>query len=223
MKIALLGGTGDIGEGLALRWALNTDHELIIGSRTTKKAQQCAEEYLGRVQLHDSDATLSGASNAVAAADADVVVLSVPPVYITDTIEEIAESLTEETIIITPAVAMSRDKDGFHYDSQATEDSVTAVVKEATPANVATVGAFHNLPADRLGSLDAPLGIDTVVVADDDNAANTVVQLAESIDGLRAVRGGSIENAPEVEAITPLLINLAMNNDQFHHLGVKFK
>lgn len=85
------------------------------------------------------------------------------------------------------------------------------------------VGAFHNLAAGRLADLDADLGIDTLLVADDEDAKETVRLLAEGIDGLRALDGGGLANAPEIEGITPLLINVARNNDGLHDLGIRFK
>jgi predicted dinucleotide-binding enzyme len=85
------------------------------------------------------------------------------------------------------------------------------------------VGAFHNLPAGRLADLDADLGIDTLLVADDDDARETVRALAAGIEGLRPLAAGPIANAPEIEGLTPLLINVAANADGLHDLGVRFR
>lgn len=222
MRIALLGGTGDIGEGLALRWALDTDYKLVVGSRDPEKAERAADHYREQVESRGKKATLSGASNTDAVVGADVVVLSVPPEYVSNIVDTVVVELADDAIVVCPAVSMNRDGDGFHYDPPAEVDSVTAIAHRGTPDAVATVGAFHNLPAGRLSNLDAPLNIDTVVLADDVEAAETVIEVAESIDGLRAIRGGPLANAPEVEGITPLLINVAMNNAELHDLGVKF-
>jgi NADPH-dependent F420 reductase len=223
MQIALLGGTGDIGEGLTLRWALDTDHELIVGSRDPEKAERAAANYRDKVESRGEVATLSSGSNPDAVVGSDLVVLSVPPEYVHDTVATVAEELADDAIVICPAVAMNRDSDGFHYEQPAEGDSITAVAHRATPDPVATVGAFHNIPAGRLSDLDAPLNIDTIVLADDDEAAETVIEVAESIEGLSALRGGPLANAPEVEGITPLLINIAMNNDGLHNLGLRFE
>jgi hypothetical protein len=223
MRIALPGGTGDIGEGLALRWGVGTDHELAVGSRDAEKASRAAADYRETIAERGGDATVVGASNADATEGADVVVLSVPPDHVVATIESVADALAADAIVVSPAVAMARDGDGFHYDRPETADSVTAVAARAVPDGVAVVGAFHNLSANRLATLDAPLGVDTLVVADDEDAAATVADLAEQIEGLRAVRAGPIANAAEVEGLTPLLINVATNNDGMHHLGVRFE
>jgi NADPH-dependent F420 reductase len=99
---------------------------------------------------------------------------------------------------------------------------VTKIAVDAAPEGIPVVGAFHNLAAGRLTDLDAELGIDTLLVADDESAKSTVGSLAEDIDGLRALDAGGIANAAEIEAVTPLLINVAMNNDGMHDLGVRF-
>ena len=99
---------------------------------------------------------------------------------------------------------------------------MTAIAAAAAPDEVPVVGAFHNLAAGRLADLDSDLGIDTLVVADDDDAKATVSGLAEDIEGLRALDAGGLANAAEIESLTPLLINVAMNNDGLHDLGVRF-
>ena len=221
MRIALLGGTGDIGEGLALRWAFHTDHEVVIGSRDPEKARAKADEYQAEIESRDVDTKLTGFENGMAADRADVVVLAVPAYHIADTVEAVAESLDEGDILVTPATGMKRDEDGFHYHKPGA-GSVTKIAVEAAPEGVPVVGAFHNLAAGRLTDLDAELGIDTLLVSDDASAKSTVESLAEDIDGLRALDAGGIANAPEVESLTPLLINVAMNNDGLHDLGVRF-
>ncbi|MGQ4554754.1 NADPH-dependent F420 reductase [Halobellus sp. GM3] len=222
MRITLIGGTGDIGEGLALRLGRETDHELVIGSRDPEKARRHAEDYRERIDKRGGKAAVEGAANPAAAEGADLVVLSVPPEFLVDTIGTVTEALSEETIVVTPAVQMRRDEDGFHYEKPDASDSVTAVAAEAVPDDVPVVGAFHNLPAKRLASLDAELGIDTAIVADDETAGETVAAVAEELEGVRAVRAGGLSNAAEIESITPLLINLATNNSGLHNLGVRF-
>jgi reduced coenzyme F420:NADP oxidoreductase (EC 1.6.99.-) len=94
--------------------------------------------------------------------------------------------------------------------------SVTAIVADAAPEGISVVGAFHNLAAGRLSDLDSDLGIDTLVIAEDSDAKATVSGLAEDITGLRALDAGGLANAAEIESMTPLLINVAMNNDGLH-------
>ena len=221
MRIALLGGTGDIGEGLALRWAYHTNHEVVIGSRDPEKARATADEYEAEIESRGVDTKITGFENGMAADRAGVVVLTVPAYHIADTVEAVEDSLSEGDILITPATGMKRDEDGFHYHRPGA-GSVTKLAVEAAPEGVPVVGAFHNLAAGRLSDLDTELGIDTLLIGDDESAKSTVASLAEDIDGLRALDAGGIGNAAEVESVTPLLINIGMNNDGLHDLGVRF-
>ncbi|CAI48469.1 F420H2:NADP oxidoreductase [Natronomonas pharaonis DSM 2160] len=222
MRIALLGGTGDIGRGLALRWGRDTDHELLVGSRDPEKAREAAEAYIEKLDSYGADAEIKGFENAMAADRADVVVLAVPAYHLVDTVEAVADRLDDDTVLVTPAVGMQRDEDGFHYNRPGA-GSVAALAADAKPDGVPLVGAFHNLPAGGLSDLDADFEWDTLVFGDDDDAKAIVTELAAGIDGLRPLDVGGLANAPEVEAVTPLLINVAMENDDLHDLGVRFQ
>lgn len=221
MRIALLGGTGDIGEGFALRFGKDTDHEIIIGSRDPDRAQKAAEEYTTRLQDHGRSADITGTENSRATTDADIVVLSIPPYYIGDTVETIADQLSDDQILVSPGVGMQGDDAGLHYHPPDI-GSVTELVADRAPATVPVVGAFHNLSAGRLADLDATLDVDTLVVADDDSAKTTIIELANEISGLRALDVGPIANATEVESVTPLVINIARYNDDLHEVGVSY-
>jgi len=221
MRIALLGGTGDIGEGLALRWAFHTDHEVIIGSREAERARSKAEEYETELSSRGTDLTIEGYENAEAAAQGDVVVVAVPPWHVADTVEAVADELGE-ALLVSPAVGMNHDEAGAHY-APPPAGSVTALVAEAAPEEVPVVGGFHNLAADRLANLDVNLDLDTLVVGDDVDARETVIALAEGIEGLRGLHAGPLENAAEVECVTPLVINIARYNDGMHDVGVTFE
>ena len=221
MQIALLGGTGDIGEGLALRWAYHTDHEVIVGSRKAERARTKAEEYETELVSRGVDRTIGGYENAEAAARGNVVVLSVPPWHVADTVEAVADAIGD-AVLVSPAVGMKVDEDGAHY-APPDVGSVTRLVADAAPDGVPVVGCFHNLAADRLANLDVELDLDTLVVGDDPDAKETVRSLAEGIEGLRALDAGPITNAPEVESVTPLVINVARHNEGMHDVGVEFK
>ncbi|WP_433625464.1 NADPH-dependent F420 reductase [Halomicrococcus sp. NG-SE-24] len=222
MRIALLGGTGDIGQGLALRWAYDTNHEVVIGSRDPEKAREKANEYETELSSVGVDRSINGFANEMAADRADVVVLAVPPYYARDTVESVADRLDDVDVLVTPAVGMDRDEDGFHYEPPSA-GSVTELVAGAVPEDVPVVGAFHNLSADRLANLELELEQDTLLVADDGDAKETVRMLAEGIEGLRALDAGGLANAAEVESVTPLLINIALNNEGMHDVGVTFE
>lgn len=221
MRIAILGGTGDIGEAIALRLAANTDHELVVGSRKEEKAETSATEYENTLDERGRTVTISGEKNSAAAGGAEVVIVAVPAYHLTDTIESVVDHL-DESVLVSPAVGMRRDEDGLHYNPPGA-GSVTALAANTAPESVPVVGAFHNLAAGRLGSLDEDLDWDVPVVADDDEAKETISALVEEVEGLRPLDAGGISNASEVEAVTPLLINVAANNSGMHDLGVKFR
>lgn len=219
MRIAILGGTGAIGEGLALRWSRDASHEVLVGSRDADRARRSVEAYGKRVTQRDTGGSLSGLDNQTAADRAEVIVLSVPPYYIRDTIRSI-EAQIGDALLISPAVGFDRDQDGFHYDPPAV-GSLTALADRTAPEGTPVVGTFHNLPASRLADMDADLGLDTPVVADDEAAKETVISLVNDIDGLRGVDAGSMANAPEVEGLVPLLLNVA-ENTELDDVGIRF-
>ncbi|NEU57902.1 NADPH-dependent F420 reductase [Halorussus sp. MSC15.2] len=222
MRIALLGGTGDIGQALALRWARDTDHEILVGSRDPEKARGKADEYETELDSIGVERDVKGFANEMAADRADVVVLAVPAFHVRDLVESVADRIEDADVLVSPAVGMDRDEEGFHYKPPKA-GSVTELVADAAPEGVPVVGAFHNLSADRLANLDVELDLDTLVVGDDGDAVETVVELADQIDGLRALKAGGVANAAEVESMTPLLINLAVENQGMHDVGVKFE
>lgn len=221
MQVALLGGTGDIGEGLALRWAFHADHTILVGSRDAERARESAAAYEDTLRERGVGTDILGFENVDAAEQASVVVCSVPAYHLVDTIESVADALAAGDVLVTPAVGLKRDDDGVHYNRPGA-GSVTALAADAAPAGVAVVGAFHNLPAGRLADVDRDLALDTPVVGDDAAVVGTVISLAEEIDGLRAFHAGPIANAAEVEALTPLLINLSTYSDKLDETGVTF-
>lgn len=220
MQLALLGGTGSIGGGLAVRFGKDTDHDLLVGSREAAKGEASAAAYAETLADRGVNCAVTGHTNPEAAASADVAVLAVPPYHVTDTIETVAGELDSSTILVSPAVGMDGDEDGLHYKPPEA-GSVTALAAATAPDDVPVVGAFHNLPADRLADLDADLGLDTLVVGSGE-PKRTVLDLADEIEGLRGVDAGPLANAPEVEGITPLLINVARYNDDMRDVGVRF-
>lgn len=222
MEISLLGGTGDIGEGLALRWAHDTDHDIVIGSRKQAKAEQNASEYRTLLRERGVEHSVTGTDNASAADRCEVVVVSIPPQYAADTVEEITPGLDRDTILVSPAVRMTRTDDGFSYDPPAV-GSVAEEIAAAAPEPTPVVGAFQNMAAGGLGNLDADVRADVVLTGNDEDAKTTIASLAEAIEGLHAIDGGALSNSSMVESITPLLINLAINNDEMHDTGVQFR
>lgn len=221
MQLALIGGTGDIGEALALRLARDADVDLRIGSRDAAKAEAAVDEYREELDARGFDHSITGADNRAAARGADVVVLSVPPYYVEETVEGLADELGPETILVSPAVGMSGDEDGLHYKPPAA-GSVAELVADAAPDEVPVVGACTNLSAERFADLDEAVEMDALVFGDATDAKATVRDVLDDLDGLRTLDAGPLANAPEVESLTPLLINVARYNDELDHAGVRF-
>lgn len=220
MRIVILGGTGDIGQALALRFCYETEFEIVIGSRKRQRARSKAEEYEAELSSRGIDRSVGGYENERATENADVVVLAVPPKHVADILTAVGPSLNEDAIVVTPVVRMSRKEWGFDYDPPS-EGSMTAVVAQNVPESNPVIGAFHNLAADRLANLDLTFDLDTIVIGDDPDAKGLVVDLVNRIEGLRPVDAGPLANAPAVESLTPLLITLGMHGAG-HDLGVKF-
>ena len=224
MIITLIGGTGDIGEGLALRWAHDTDHEIRIGSRDPQKGIDSAAKYESELSQRGKERTVLGGGNSEMTEGADIIVLSVPPYYIVDTFKSIESAISPTSIIVSPAVGLKRSEAGNFYSSPPPSSrSVTEYAADASPDGVPLIGAYHTLPAHRLSNLDDPLNFDTLVVGDDASAKQIVIEISNEINGLRAIDAGALENSAEVEGITPTLINISKSNKDLKDLGVEFK
>lgn len=221
MNLALLGGTGDIGRGLALRWAKETEYEIVIGSRSASRARSAAQHYQETLAEHGVNSTLSGAENRQASAQADIIILGVPPAHIQDTIETITPALTSESIVVSPAVDITRDESGFQYVSPES-GSVAAEAVAMLPESTALVGAYHSLPAKHLARLETPLHMDTPVFGTDKSAIDKVIEVTNSIDGLRGIPVGGLATAGLVERLAPLLMNVVRSNPEINEAGVKF-
>jgi NADPH-dependent F420 reductase len=198
--IAVLGGTGKEGGGLALRWA-HAGHPVIIGSRTEERAEEAAaamRETLG------AGANVRGLANIDAATAADLVVLSVPFAAQRSTVAEVAGAL-EGKILIDVTVPLVPPK-VFRVQLPEGGSAVEAVQKELGEG-VRVVSAFQNISAHHLTKLDEDVECDVLVCADDSAAADEVVALAEEI-GLTAWNAGPLCNSVVAEALTSVLISL---------------
>ncbi|PSP15512.1 NADPH-dependent F420 reductase [Halobacteriales archaeon QH_10_67_13] len=218
MQIAVLGGTGDLGEGLVVRLA-PTGVDLTVGSRDPGRATDSAAAYEATLAEHGVDTSIGSAVNPAATVDADVVIAAVPAYHLVETIESVADELGD-AVLISPAVGMRHSDDGLQYNPPAA-GSVTELAASAAPDDTPVVGAFHNLAAGRLADVDAELGWDVPVVGDDPAKA-TILELLEPVEGLRGLDAGGLGHAAEIEALTPLLITLAEQNDGLADLGVRF-
>lgn len=216
MKIAILGGTGDIGEGLALRLAQK--HQIFIGSREAAKAQEAADAYNTRLKEKGLKDDIRGMTNMDATKNADVVILAVKYQFAIPTIQSVQEAL-DGKVVVTPIVPMSKQKLCSYTPPE--QGSAAKHICSVMPPEIRTVVAFQTLPAPRLADLSDPLGFDVIVCADDEEAKKLVMGLVTDLGNVRPLDGGGLEEAKLVESLTPLLINLAIKN-KMKPLSIKF-
>lgn len=207
MRIALLGGTGHIGEGLALRWA--PKHEIMIGSRSVEKAEEAAAFCEEQLLEKGTTCKLSGEENVEAIADCDVVVLALQYQYAMPTAVAIKEKLDPSAIVVSPVVPMT--KDGFlRYEPSKKYGSAALEIQSVLSDNE-VVSAFHTTPAARLLDLKDELGLD-VLVCGSEKPKKVVMELIKDIEGLTPFDAGPLEASYMLESITPLLINISARN-----------
>lgn len=218
-KIAIIGGTGDLGFGLALRWA-KAQREIIIGSREKEKAQKTVEEIK---KILAADVNVKGMENGEAVKNAQITVLSVPFQAAVPTMRQIKAQLKPEDILISVMVPLAAEIGGFSPTQVVTpwQGSAAELVQALAPKNVHVVSAFQNMGAQRLRDMRNPVECD-VVVSGDKDARKEVMELAELIPGVRGIDGGELENARFVEPLTALLIGLNLRYRKREGIGFRF-
>jgi NADPH-dependent F420 reductase len=213
--IAIIGGTGPAGMGLALRWA-RAGETIIIGSRDEQRAQLAAVAIQRKV---GTQANISGLENSLACAAADILLLTVPFEGQATILKQLRNSITEGSIVIDATVPLAAAVGGRASRPLGVwQGSAAQQAAELVPKGISVVAAFHNLSADLLNG-DDPLECDVVVCSDDPDAAQLTRELAAKIPGVRALDGGKLENARIVEQITALLIGLNIRHKG--HAGIR--
>ena len=202
--IAILGGTGPAGMGLALRW-VRAGETIIIGSRSAERAQQAAARIRERA---GTDARITGASNSTACTATDLLALTVPFEGQAGLLKELKPVFKPGSILIDATVPLASGVGGRASRTLGVwQGSAAQQTAELVPKGVTVVAAFQNCSADSMNG-DEPVECDVIVCSDDPNATQLVCELAAKIPGLRAIDGGKLENARIVEQVTALLIGL---------------
>lgn len=215
--IAILGGTGDQGLGLALRFA-RAGRPVVIGSRKLERAQSAAEEVRAAVPGAD----VEGLDNGDAVERAPIVILSVPFEHTADTVKAVRERLAPEQILVSMGVPLATAiGDGAVRTIGVWQGSCAELVASLAPDAVHVVSAFQNVSAHRLRDLDHPVECD-VVVSGPPAPRKVVMALCPLVPGLRAVDGGPLANARLVEGITALLIGLNVRHKVPEGIGIRF-
>ncbi|TDC70034.1 NADPH-dependent F420 reductase [Actinomadura sp. GC306] len=210
LSIGILGGTGDQGKGLARRFAL-AGHRVTIGSRKAERAREAAED-LG------ADLPVSGAENAVAAGESDVVIIAVPWDGHKATLESLRTELEGKIVVdcVNP-LGFEKGKGAFALP---VEEGSAAEQAAAVLAGSRVVAAFHHVSAKLLLDPEVDeMELDVLVLGNDREATDLVQALAGRIPGMRGVYGGRLHNAHQVEAFTANLIS--MNRRYKAHAGLR--
>ncbi len=194
--VAILGGTGKEGPGLALRWA-NAGYTVLIGSRQAEKAQNTAQEINQTLGIQ----TVKGYENAEAARQAEICVLTVVQEAHLEALDGLKEALQGKILVDATARVDFRDPKPPEPPAAARQ------AQDLLGEGVRVVAAFQNVPAAALRKLDQPLHSDVLICADDLSAAEAVIQLAQD-GGMKAYYAGGLDNAVVVEGLTALLISL---------------
>ena len=210
--LAFLGGTGPEGKGLALRLAM-AGETVVIGSRDAVRAQEAADELLALAP----GAAISGAVNPEAAAESDVVFLTMPYNGMSPTIAGVGDALDGKVVVTV--IAPMRFERGVGAIAEDVEAGSAAEEAQAAAPGSKVVAAFQNVSAEELLKPGVTLDEDVVICGDDADAKQAVVGLTRKIPNLRPVDAGALYNAKYVEQITPLLVNI--NRRYRAHSGVR--
>lgn len=213
--IAILGGTGPAGMGLALRWA-RAGETIILGSRSEQRAQAAATKITEKA---GSNARVSGVENAAACAVAETLVLTVPFEGQAALLKELKPAIRFGSILIDATVALAAGVGGRASRTLGVwQGSAAQQAAELVPKGVNVAAAFHNLSAELLWG-DDTLDCDVIVCSDDAKAGQVTRSLAAKIPGVRTIDGGKLENARVLEQITALLIGLNIRHKG--HSGIR--
>jgi 8-hydroxy-5-deazaflavin:NADPH oxidoreductase len=216
-KIAILGGTGAEGSGLANRLARAGEY-IVIGSRDAQRASETAKQLRERI---GGTARIEGADNASAAAQCEIAVLTVPFSGQAALLKQLKSVWKPGTIVIDTTVPLAAAVGGAATRMLGVwQGSAAEAAAELLPAGVSVAAAFQNLSAELLAG-DAPVECDVLICSDDEKARQVARELAGKISGVRAVNGGKLENARIVESMTALLIGLNIRY-KVHSAGLRF-
>jgi len=219
LKIGILGGTGNMGRGLTIRWALK--HNILVGSRSLDRARGIAREQetvaKGFYQA-DFRGSIQGVLNSEAVERSDVVVVTLPAEAVVPAMTELRENLQPNQVIVSTVVSMKKAKGMFVYTplSRAAnaprEKSAAEVIQEIVEP-IPVVSAFQTVPATYLNNIDSVMNIDVLVASNNDHACTVASKLIRDVPNLRPLKVGPLENSKLIESLTPLLLNAAVLNN----------
>ncbi|MFM9875379.1 MAG: NADPH-dependent F420 reductase [Nitrosarchaeum sp.] len=221
MKIGIIGGTGGMGKGFALRWSQN--HNVIVGSRDAVRASESAIEYtnLARELFGKINGTITGNDNISVAKDSDVLILSIPYENIDSVCSEILPLVKDSCVVVSPIVPMIKTDVGFEFiPIKENKPFSYQLVLKYMKNKSKLVSAFHVISEKKLVNPTLVLDYDIFVCGDDKDAIEVVNGLINEIKGLRPIYLGPGELSYLAEISTPLLLN-AMIRNKMKNPGIK--
>ena len=214
--VAVVGGTGAEGGGLALRFA-KAGLRVLIGSRNLERAQGAAREIATRTGRDE----VTGHTNPDAVSQAAIVILTVPLSAQIEILKSIRTSFASGAILVDATVPLEISIGGrFSRTVGLWDGSAAQQAARLAPAGVPVVAAFHGLSAEALANLDQPVDCDTLICGDQPEAKATVSQVAETIPGVRAIDVGPLDHARFLENAAALLIAVNLRH-KVKHSGMR--
>jgi 8-hydroxy-5-deazaflavin:NADPH oxidoreductase len=218
MKIGIVGGTGGMGEGFALRWCLK--HDIIIGSRDVTRANEAAKQYMVSARENYGNSmigNISGEDNLRLSETCDLVILSIPYESTESTCVGISERISPKCIVVTPIVPMRREDKGFTYlPLEEGVKSAAELVSDYIQPRGRIISAFHTISEVKLKDIKQSLAVDTFVCGDDQDNVSTINSLIGEIKGLRPIYLGPLSMSYQAEILTPMLLNASKRNKIKH-------
>ncbi|KXB06123.1 hypothetical protein AKJ53_01315 [candidate division MSBL1 archaeon SCGC-AAA382F02] len=199
--IAVIGGSGNLGKGIAIQLAL-AGKEVVIGSRKAEKGKQIASELSNQI-----DKKIEGTGNLEAVEKSDIIFLSIPHFAIDNMLQQIKPGLEPGNILVSVIVPLSKEGDKFALQ-EPKEGSAAAKIALETPEKVSVISALQIVPAKRLQTPEKSLDSDVIVCGDQPEAKEKIMKIIEKIPDARAIDGGSLSNSNLVEAAAGLLVEL---------------
>jgi hypothetical protein len=221
VKIGIIGGTGGMGKGFALRWSQN--HDVMVGSRDAARASDSAKEYtdLAKEAFGQIGGTITGSDNLTVAKNSDVLILSIPYENIDSVCPEILSQVKDSCVVISPIVPMVKTDVGFEFiPIKENKPFSYQLVSKHMKNKSKLVSAFHVISEKKLVNPTMVLDYDIFVCGDDNAAVEVVNGLINEIKGLRPIYLGPGELSYLAEISTPLLLN-AMIRNKIKNPGIK--
>ena len=220
--VGIIGGTGGMGKGFAIRWAQN--HPILVGSRDAARASDAAAAYQKEAEAIYGGQTVSitGGANPEVAENSDILILSIPYGNIDATCPGILPRVRDGCTVVSPIVPMEKTDVGFEfipikYGAKTSHESVAAHMGDGGRS---LVSAFHVISEKKLANPAVTLDYDIFVCGDDERATDEICGFISEIEGLRPILLGPGKLAYMAEIATPLLLN-AMIRNKMRNPGIK--